>query len=102
MQALPWASSGTKSITSSENTASKHQQRPAVVPAALAISIAHALLSWQIGQRLGSMASIGVDYQFLQYLWLIRLGQWSSVEPSFQRFGNAFSKRSKYGFSDKP
>ena len=66
MQALPWASSGTKSITSSENTASKHQQRPAVVPAALAISIAHALLSWQIGQRLGSMASIRVDYQLMQ------------------------------------
>jgi hypothetical protein len=66
MQALPWASSGTRSITSSENTASKHQQRPAVVPAALASSMAHALLSWQIGQRLGSMASIGVDYQLIQ------------------------------------
>ena len=66
MQALPWASSGTRSITSSENTASKHQQRPAEVPAAFASSIAHALLSWQIGQRLGSMASIRVDYQLMQ------------------------------------
>jgi hypothetical protein len=66
MQALPWASSGTKSITSSENTASKHQQRPAGLPAALAISMAHALLSWQIGQRLGSIDSIGVDYQLMQ------------------------------------
>jgi hypothetical protein len=66
MQALPCASSGTRSITSSENTASKHQQRPAVVPAALASSKAQALLSWQIGQRLGSMSSIRVDYQLMQ------------------------------------
>jgi len=66
MQALPWASSGTRSITFSENTASKHQQRPAGLPVSLASSIAHALLSWHIGQRLGSMASIRIDYQLMQ------------------------------------
>jgi hypothetical protein len=49
-----------------EDSRRQHQQRPAGVPVSLAISIAHALLSWQIGQRLGSMASIRVDYQLMQ------------------------------------
>lgn len=59
MQALPFAESGTCSITAGENTASMHQQRSGVLPVALAISIAQTLGSWQIGQRVGSTFSIG-------------------------------------------
>ena len=59
MQALPLAESGTCSITAGENTASMHQHRSGVLPVTLAISIAHTLGSWQIGQRVGSTFSIG-------------------------------------------
>jgi hypothetical protein len=59
MQALPLAESGTCSITAGENTASTHQQTSAILPVALAISIAQTLGAWQIGQRVGSMFSIG-------------------------------------------
>jgi hypothetical protein len=59
MQALPFAESGTCSITAGENTASMHQQRSGILPVTLAISIAQTLGLWQIGQRVGSTFSIG-------------------------------------------
>ncbi len=59
MQALPFAESGTCSITAGENTASMHQQRSGVLPVTLATSIAQTLGAWQIGQRVESTFSIG-------------------------------------------
>lgn len=58
MQALPSAGAGTKAITAGENTASKHQQRSALVPFTRAISAAQALFSWQIGHCKGLMLSM--------------------------------------------
>ena len=58
MQALPLASLGNKASTSGVNSASMHQQRLGLVPAARAISMAHAFSDWQTGQQVGSMLSI--------------------------------------------